>query len=132
MENENSCSSIKGVSSSEILDIISSKYDFKDSQYDKNSPARYYELESGYRFGIIEPHKDEFCKSCNKVRLTAEGDLIPCLYFDEAVSIKDSIKKKDVEDTHKILQNMLDNKPEKNRWSEDGEVSSRKFFETGG
>ena len=70
-------------------DIISSKYpNFKMVPRDNSSPAQYYELEDGYQFGIIEPHKDDFCSACNRIRLTSEGYLIPCLYFEDTMSIK--------------------------------------------
>ena len=58
---------------------------------DNSSPSQYYELEDGYQFGIIEPHKDDFVQ-CNRIRLTAEGYLIPCLYFEDAMSIKDAVQ----------------------------------------
>jgi cyclic pyranopterin phosphate synthase len=128
MENASSCNDMKGLSSEDILANISKKYNFKESPKDIDSPAKYFRLDDGYEFGIIEPHKDDFCKSCNKLRLTAEGDLIPCLYFDEALSIKNQNRDK----INTILQNLMDTKPEKNRWDEDGSISNRKFFETGG
>lgn len=90
-------------------------------------------MKDGYRFGIIEPYGDDFCKQCNRIRLTAEGQLIPCLYFDEAMSIAKSIKEKDIAGAAEVLREVVKNKPEKNRWGgEDSEVSSRAFYETGG
>ena len=70
----------------------------------------------------------------SRIRLTAEGFLIPCLYFDDALSIKESIEKNDIDAAVKILDTVLANKPEKNKWSQndDGEVSTRAFYETGG
>ena len=92
------------------------------------------ELEYGYRFGIIDPHKHDFCEDCNRIRLTAEGMLIPCLYFDEAMSIKDAVQKGDVQGAANVLKEVLANKPEKNKWSSDAtnETSDRAFYETGG
>ncbi|MCJ7764631.1 MAG: GTP 3',8-cyclase MoaA, partial [Thiovulaceae bacterium] len=87
----------------------------------------------GYQFGIIEPHKDDFCSTCNRIRITAEGDLIPCLYFDESMSIRECIRRGDIKGASAVLKEVIRTKPEKNRWSEeDGEVSSRAFYETGG
>jgi len=133
MENQYADSSIKGMQSSEILDLISEKYSFKKAEKDDSSPAQYYELENGYQFGIIEPHKDDFCKSCNRLRLTAEGFVIPCLYFDEAMSIREHVRAGDIDSAAKVLKEILANKPEKNRWANDGsESSTRAFYETGG
>ena len=126
---------LKGINTKEIQEIISKKYSFKHViSEDLSSPTTNYQLSDGYIFGIIEPHKDDFCKSCNRIRLTAEGLLIPCLYFEDALSIKDAIKNKDIKKAASILQEVLDNKPEKNKWNDanNDEISSRAFYETGG
>jgi len=133
MENSFATQNLKGLSSDEILDKIKTKYNFTKAPKETSSPAQYYILDDGYKFGIIEPHKDDFCKTCNRMRLSAEGDLIPCLYFDEAQSIADAIKNQDINKAKEILDNLLANKPEKNRWNaNDSEISSRAFYETGG
>ncbi|MDY0238401.1 MAG: GTP 3',8-cyclase MoaA, partial [Campylobacterales bacterium] len=55
------------------------------------------------------------------------------LYFDEALSIKDAVRKGDIAAAAEILGTVIANKPEKNRWSdEEGEKSNRAFYETGG
>ena len=130
MENERAYPGIKRVGSEEILNTISKKYSFKELPKD-NSASKYFEMEDGYKFGIIEPHNEDFCKSCNRIRLTAEGFLIPCLFFTESYNIKEAIRKGDIKTAAEILRDVVKNKPEKNDWQED-EVSSRAFWETGG
>ncbi|WP_345972928.1 GTP 3',8-cyclase MoaA [Sulfurimonas diazotrophicus] len=133
MENVHAHDEVKGLDSEELLSIIGSRYSYEDEGFDGHSPSHYYKLGDGYEFGIIEPHKDDFCKKCNRIRLTAEGQLIPCLYFDEAMSIKDAVKRGDIKMAALILKEVVKNKPEKNRWSDpDGEHSKRAFYETGG
>jgi GTP 3',8-cyclase len=58
-----------------------------------HGPAKYYRLaRSGAVVGFIgaltNPH---FCATCNKMRLTAEGRLRPCLGRDEEVSLRDAL-----------------------------------------
>jgi len=133
MENSHAKKEIAGLKSRELLNILSEKYNFSDDGFDGTSPSHYYTMEDGYRFGIIEPYADDFCKQCNRIRLTAEGNLIPCLYFDEAMSIAESIKRGDIKGAALVLKEVVRTKPEKNRWGgEDGEISSRAFYETGG
>ncbi len=133
MENNHASQQIQGLKSEEIREIISQKYEFENIGREGASPAELYKLKDGYRFGIIDPHKHDFCENCNRIRLNAEGMLIPCLYFDEAMSIKDAVKKGDIEGAAEVLRIVLKNKPEKNRWSEvDNETSARAFYETGG
>ena len=135
MENFHAKDAAKGLNSDEIKAIIAQKYpNFKTVLRDTSSPAQYYELEDGYQFGIIEPHKDDFCASCNRIRLTAEGFLIPCLYFEDAMSIKNAVQNDKIDEAVEILKKVLKNKPEKNKWSQkdDNEVSTRAFYQTGG
>ncbi len=133
MENTHASKDLKGLKSSEVLDILRQKYSFEDEGFDGSSPSHYYRMDDGYRFGIIEPYEDDFCKQCNRIRLTAEGFLIPCLYFDEAMSIADAVKKGDIKTAALVLKEVVKNKPEKNRWGgEDDESSTRAFYETGG
>ena len=129
MENNTADNQIKGVESQKILDIISKKHKFTKQERD-NSPATYYKDEDGYIFGLIMPHDDEFCKNCNRIRLTAEGYLIPCLFFNESYQIREAIKKGDIQEATNVLKQVITEKPEKNDWK--NEVSDRAFYETGG
>jgi cyclic pyranopterin phosphate synthase len=133
MQNTHASQDIEAIKSKELLEILSKKYNFRDDGFDGASPSHYYVMDDGYKFGIIEPYEDDFCTKCNRIRLTAEGYLIPCLYFDEAMSIAEAVKKGDIEAASAVLKEVIKNKPEKNRWGgEDDEASNRAFYETGG
>jgi cyclic pyranopterin phosphate synthase len=133
MENVYAKIGLKGLNGKEILAKVKERYTIHKVGREGSSPAFYYLTDDGYKFGLIDPHKHDFCESCNRIRLTAEGFLIPCLYFDEAMSIKDAVKRGDIDGASEILREVLRNKPEKNRWNEnDLEESSRAFYETGG
>lgn len=56
-----------------------------------NGPARYLSGPRG-RVGFITAVSDEFCASCNRVRLTARGDLRACLASRSAVSLRDALR----------------------------------------
>jgi len=130
MENQKAYPGIKRVDSKEILERIAKNYEFEELPKD-NSASRYFKMKDGYVFGIIEPHSEEFCKSCNRIRLTAEGYLIPCLFFTESYNIKEPIREKNLKKADKILKEVVANKPEKNDWQEE-KSSDRAFWETGG
>ncbi len=132
MENIHAYGKLQGLKRDEIIQILSQKYQVKLIKKAEKAPVSIYSADD-YEFGIIDPHSHEFCDSCNRIRLSAEGLLIPCLYFDEALSIKEAVGKGDINAAAKILQEVLRNKPEKNRWSViDNETSSRAFYQTGG
>jgi cyclic pyranopterin phosphate synthase len=130
MENHSAETSIKGISSKEVLDILKQEFNFTEIERD-NSPAVYYKDNDGYIFGLITPHDDEFCKNCNRIRLTAEGFLIPCLFFNESYQIREAVKKGDIQQATNILKKVIEEKPEKNDWQKN-EISDRAFYETGG
>ncbi len=131
MENDNAKDGVVGLRSEEMLEKLSQKYNFKELEKDFFGPANLYELEDGYMFGIIEPHNDNFCSSCNRVRLSADGFLIPCLYFEDAIDLKNAMKSKDEAEISNLLHKVVSIKPEKNKWGS-SEISSRAFYKTGG
>ncbi|HAN0584694.1 TPA: GTP 3',8-cyclase MoaA [Campylobacter jejuni] len=132
MENIHAYGKLQGLKRDEIIQILSQKYQIQLIKKDEKAPVSIYKADD-YEFGIIDPHSHEFCDSCNRIRLSAEGLLIPCLYFDEALSIKEAVRKGDIKAAVEILQEVLRNKPEKNKWSVvDNETSSRAFYQTGG
>ncbi|WP_456433107.1 GTP 3',8-cyclase MoaA [Nitratifractor sp.] len=135
MENTHADASIQGLYGKEILDRIKRRYTIRKLGREGSSPAFHYEIvENGYVFGLIDPHKHDFCESCNRIRLTAEGYLIPCLYFDEAQSISRAVRGGDIDEAVEILDRVLADKPKENRWREgdENEGSDRAFYETGG
>jgi cyclic pyranopterin phosphate synthase len=54
-------------------------------------PARYWTV-AGRRVGIISAMTEHFCDDCNRLRLTATGDLHACLGHDDATSLRDLIR----------------------------------------
>ena len=138
MENRHANIDLRGMHGKEILSKVKKKYTIHALGREGASPSFNYTIEeNGYEFGLIDPHKHDFCENCNRIRLTAEGFLIPCLYFDEALSIAESVKKGDIEEASQVLAKVLKDKPKENRWiegelEEGEEVSSRAFYETGG
>ncbi|HWP01102.1 MAG TPA: GTP 3',8-cyclase MoaA [Methylococcus sp.] len=56
-------------------------------------PSRYFRVAgSDTRVGFISPHSHNFCGSCNRVRLTAEGRLLLCLGNEHSVDLKRVIR----------------------------------------
>lgn len=56
---------------------------------DKSSPAMYYKLPGAKgRVGFINPISRNFCSSCNRLRLMADGKLKPCLHSDLEIDVK--------------------------------------------
>ena len=81
-------------------EIIERLKDFEPQEMlkDKNSgPAVNYKLNNGGIIGIITPISKHFCSECDKLRITADGKIRPCLLSDNEIDIKKAIKDKDKE-----------------------------------
>ena len=59
-------------------------------------PALNY-INPGYKgkFGIIAPYSKDFCKSCNRLRITSRGDLRLCLFGNTGISVRHLLQKDD-------------------------------------
>lgn len=56
---------------------------------EKGTVARMYKLPGAKgRIGLISPLSNHFCAECNRLRLTADGCLKPCLHSAEEISVR--------------------------------------------
>ncbi|GAA7508997.1 GTP 3',8-cyclase MoaA [Helicobacter pylori] len=133
MENTHAKSFVKGLKEREILNLIAQKYKIMGMEKPKKGSSKIYTLENGYQFGIIAPHSDDFCQSCNRIRLASDGKICPCLYYQDAIDAKEAIINKDTKNIKKLLKQSIINKPEKNMWDDkNSDTSTRAFYYTGG
>ena len=47
------------------------------------------------KFGLIAPYSKNFCKTCNRLRITARGDLRLCLFGNTGISVRHLLQKDD-------------------------------------
>lgn len=77
---------------------------------DQSSPASYYKLPGALgKVGLINPISHTFCGSCNRIRLTADGKLKPCLHSEQELDIKAAIRSKGK--LHGIIAESIYRKP---------------------
>ena len=64
----------------EVLPRLQARFGLTATGEDSGGPARYWRVPGhDTRVGFISPHSHNFCDSCNRVRVTATGELYPCL-----------------------------------------------------
>ena len=65
-----------------------------DSSRKGNGPASYFHI-PGFAgcLGEIDAMHKKFCSSCNRIRLTADGNLKPCLYYSDSYPLKELLRK---------------------------------------
>ncbi len=78
---------------SEVRADLERRYSLSDSVHRTGGPARYADVaETGGRIGFITPLTNNFCEGCNRVRVTATGQLHPCLGGTEQVDLRAALR----------------------------------------
>ena len=77
----------------ELRDRLAKRYTLEKLDHRTGGPARYARVaETGGILGFITPMSHNFCESCNRVRLTATGQLFLCLGQEDQVSLRDALR----------------------------------------
>ena len=90
--------SSRGIGAAAIRRAISAAHGslIADDAPRDGGPARYWRLAASpddtRRVGIISAMTEHFCDDCNRLRLTATGDLHACLGHDDAISLRDVMR----------------------------------------
>lgn len=123
-------------SSDEVRQRIEQRFALECSSHVTGGPSRYWQVVgSETRVGFISPHSHNFCASCNRVRVTAEGKLVLCLGHEGALDLKALIRSHpgDSERLRQALVDALQLKPERHHFEADSQVQVVRFMSmTGG
>ena len=84
------------------------------------------------KFGVIAPYSKDFCKSCNRLRITAKGDLRLCLFGNTGINIRHLIQKdSQIDELKDLILKQLNFKKE-SHYLEIGETGLTKNLSTTG
>ena len=82
------------------------------------------------KFGVIAPYSKDFCKSCNRLRITAKGDLRLCLFGNTGINIRHLMQKDNqIEELKDLILKQLNFKKE-SHYLEIGETGLTKNLST--
>ena len=96
-----------------------------------NGPARTFRIPGAAgTVGFISPLGEHFCQNCNRLRLTADGHLRPCLLLDGEVDIRNAVRAG--EPLLPLLQQAVDAKPEGHELFLQHYPESRRMAQIGG
>jgi cyclic pyranopterin phosphate synthase len=101
---------------------------------DGGGPARYYRL-PGARgtVGFITAVSEHFCFRCNRLRLTADGQLRPCLLSDEEIDLRSPLREgASVEDIKALILQAIQRKPRRHHLGEAQHPEKRMMSQIGG
>lgn len=72
---------------------LAERWTLTDSPHRTGGPSTYVDIaETGGRLGFITPHTSNFCAGCNRLRVTATGQLYPCLGGGEQVDLRAALR----------------------------------------
>ncbi len=98
-----------------------------------NGPARYYRLKGARgTIGFISPITEHFCFGCNRLRLTADGKLRPCLLADDEIDVRSAIREGRYGDVERLLQEAVARKPKQHLLCEGKLPEARSMTQIGG
>lgn len=104
-----------------VRERLAQRWTLTDSDHRTGGPSRYVDIaETGGRLGFITPHTGNFCSGCNRLRVTATGQLFPCLGGGERVDLRAALRSDDPEARlAAALDEALRIKPEKHHFRMD-------------
>jgi cyclic pyranopterin phosphate synthase len=99
-----------------------------------SGPASYYQLPGAKgTIGFITPVSDHFCFKCNRLRLTADGKLLPCLLESGEIDLRSALRTgASPEDIRQLILKAVASKPEGHRVSQGIVNQKRPMTQVGG
>ncbi len=83
----------KYISTDEIRAVVERVASLSPVRLRRNGPARYFRLENAPGvIGFISALTHHFCGDCNRIRITADGKLRPCLFSETEIDLKPALR----------------------------------------
>jgi cyclic pyranopterin phosphate synthase len=96
-----------------------------------NGPARTFRIPGALgTVGFISPLGEHFCQNCNRLRLTADGYLRPCLLLDGEINVREALR--NGEPLLPLIQKAVDAKPAGHELLTQHYPESRRMAQIGG
>ncbi|OTG77192.1 GTP 3',8-cyclase MoaA [Acinetobacter sp. ANC 4169] len=95
LDGERKWSTAHVVSEQQILDTLSTEFVVTSQEQhaaqSTSDPARHYFID-GHAIGMISTITNSFCGTCDRLRLTAQGEFYNCLFAPQGLQLKTEIK----------------------------------------
>ncbi len=124
------------IDSAYIQGVIEQSHHMKPIDDTSGGPSRYWGFSDGHksRVGFISPHSHNFCGTCNRVRVTAKGQLLLCLGNEHSVDLKAVVRQypDDLEPLKNVIREAMMIKPERHDFDLAQDVQILRFMNTTG
>ena len=105
---------------SEVRAGLDQRWTLIPSAHRSGGPARYFDVaETGGRLGLITPLTNNFCDGCNRVRVTATGQLAMCLGGEGQVDLRSALRSGEAGALDAALDQAMRLKPERHAFAID-------------
>lgn len=76
-----------------VRERLEQQWTLRENAHSSGGPARYVDVEqTGGRLGFITPLTNNFCAGCNRVRVTATGQIFMCLGQNDQVDLRAALR----------------------------------------
>lgn len=123
------------VPAQEIKDRIECAFgEFEKAELQTNGPARTFRVRSGKgTVGFISQISSDFCENCNRLRLTHDGFLRPCLMSDGELDLRSKLRSGATgRELQEMFLHVLAHKPKRHYLAEGQQVYGRGMSQIGG
>ena len=111
------------------MEIIEKEFGLVSSDFKSNGPSRYFMTEKiDLIVGFISPISNNFCKTCNRIRLTSNGLLFGCLGDNGSIDVKKLLLKNNYTKLYNAIKIAIFNKPEKHFFQINNKVPAVERF----
>lgn len=116
-----------------VQEQLSSRFTLIPSTHRTGGPARYWQVkELGNRIGFISPLTQNFCEGCNRIRVSASGQLYMCLGHEDNVDLRAALRSGDPGAVDAAVDLALGRKPRRHEFDLSTPATTRHMSVTGG
>ena len=122
------------VSVNEIRQRLAVLGELEPCSFKGNGPAKYFRIpQTKGTIGFITPVTEHFCFRCNRLRLTADGKLRPCLLSEDETDLRQPLRSGiSSAQLKKLIKKAVVSKPLHHRLAEGHVPQDRSFSQVGG
>jgi GTP 3',8-cyclase len=116
-----------------VREMLERQFTLIPSTHKTGGPARYLTVgEYGTRLGLISPLTHNFCDTCNRIRVSASGQLFMCLGHEQNVDLRAALRSGDPEEIDRAFDVAMRTKPKRHEFDLTLPATQRHMNVTGG
>jgi GTP 3',8-cyclase len=117
----------------EVKAALDRQFSLMPATYKTGGPARYWSVNgSKSKLGLISPLTRNFCEGCNRIRVSASGQLYMCLGHDDHVDLRAALRSEDADAVDEAVNRALRIKPRAHDFHLETPATQRHMNVTGG